>query len=115
MDPHKRSATVEVMTTDETIVGGGRFGTDRDGYAAMKDYARPWPDRVWAIEGCQGIGRHVATRPLSDGEEDVDVPPKLLARTRVDVAGVWQHDACAERRVLLAGPGGPLGAMGIRA
>ena len=61
MDPPKRSATVEVMTSDETIVGGGRFGTDRDGYAAMKHYARPWPDRVWAIEGCQGIGRHVAT------------------------------------------------------
>lgn len=31
MDPHKRSATIEVMSADETIVGAGRFGTDRDG------------------------------------------------------------------------------------
>ena len=31
MDPHKRSATIEVMTADEAIHGGGRFGTDRDG------------------------------------------------------------------------------------
>ena len=77
MDPPKRSATVEVMTSDETIVGGGRFGTDRKGYAAMKDYARPWPDRVWAIEGCRRIGRHIPTRPLSAGEEDVDVPQTL--------------------------------------
>ena len=28
MDPHKRSATIEVMTADETILGGGRFDTD---------------------------------------------------------------------------------------
>ena len=54
MDPHKRSATIEVMTADEAILGGGRFGTDRDGYAAMLRYARQWPDRVWAIEGCAG-------------------------------------------------------------
>ena len=27
MDPHKRSATIEVMTSDETIIGGGRFDT----------------------------------------------------------------------------------------
>ena len=34
MDPHKRSATIEIMSADETIHGGGRFATDRDGYAA---------------------------------------------------------------------------------
>ncbi|MFC5263534.1 hypothetical protein ACFPJ1_15580 [Kribbella qitaiheensis] len=49
MDPHKRSATVEIMSAHETILGGGRFGTDRDGYAAMLRYARHWSDRVWAI------------------------------------------------------------------
>src|SRR3954466_5928359 len=47
MDPHKRSATIEVMTADETIAGGGRFDTDRNGYAAMLRYGRQWPDRVW--------------------------------------------------------------------
>ena len=31
MDPHKRSATIEVMTAEETIVGGGRFDTTRSG------------------------------------------------------------------------------------
>ena len=43
MDPHKRTATIEVMTADETIVGGGQFTTDTDGYTAMLDYARQWP------------------------------------------------------------------------
>lgn len=26
MDPHKRSVTFEVMTAEESVVGGGRFG-----------------------------------------------------------------------------------------
>ena len=58
MDPHKRSVTIEVMTADEAIVGGGRFGTEAAGFAAMTDYVnrlRPaLTDRVWAVEGCQG-------------------------------------------------------------
>jgi transposase len=28
MDPHKRSATIEVMDADETVLGGGRYATD---------------------------------------------------------------------------------------
>ena len=32
MDPHKRSVTIEVMTADEDVLGGGRFGTDTAGY-----------------------------------------------------------------------------------
>ena len=38
-----------------------------------------FPDRVWAIEGCSGIGRHIAHRLLAAGEEIIDVPPKLSA------------------------------------
>jgi hypothetical protein len=66
MDPHKRSVTIEVMAGDETVAGGGRFGTDTAGYRAMLDYVRAWPDRVWAIEGCRGIGHHVAVRLVAD-------------------------------------------------
>lgn len=60
MDPHKRSVTIEVMTSDEQILGGGRFATDTEGFAAMLAYVQRWSDRVWAIERCEGIGRHVA-------------------------------------------------------
>ncbi|GAA2143674.1 hypothetical protein GCM10009727_42820 [Actinomadura napierensis] len=34
MDPHKRSATIEVMAADESVLVGGRYGTDRDGWSA---------------------------------------------------------------------------------
>ncbi len=32
VDPHKRSATIEVIDQREHVLGKGRFGTDRDGY-----------------------------------------------------------------------------------
>jgi hypothetical protein len=30
---------------------------DRGGHLAV---ARRWPERTWAVEGCQGIGGHIA-------------------------------------------------------
>lgn len=108
MDPHKRSATIEVMTGDETIVGTGRFGTDKAGFAAMTDYVnvlRPRvEDRVWAVEGCNGIGHHIAMRLLAAGERVVDVPPKLSARTRVFATGQGRKtDATDAHSVALVG------------
>jgi hypothetical protein len=35
MDPHKRSATIEVMDEREAVLDGGRFGTDAAGYRSM--------------------------------------------------------------------------------
>jgi transposase len=31
MDPHKRTVTIEAMIGDETVLGGGRYGTDEAG------------------------------------------------------------------------------------
>ncbi|WP_232290208.1 IS110 family transposase [Micromonospora sp. ATCC 39149] len=41
----------------------------------------------WAVEGGNGIGRHVAQRLVADGETVVDVPAKLSARARVFATG----------------------------
>ena len=103
MDPHKRSATIEVMTGDETVVGGGRYGTDAAGYRAMLAAVKRWPQRIWAIEGCQGIGAHIARRLLAGGENVTDVPPKLSARTRVFATGQGRKtDATDAHSVALA-------------
>jgi transposase len=103
MDPHKRSATIEVMTADEAVLGGGRYDTSPSGYRAMRRAVRRWPERTWAIEGCQGIGRHLANRLLADGEHVVDVPPKLSARTRVFATGQGRKtDATDAHSVALA-------------
>ena len=87
MDPHKRSATIEVIDEREKVLAAGRFDTDRDGYQAMLAVGRAFPERVWAVEGCNGIGRHLAQRLVADGEPVLDVPAKLSARARVFSTG----------------------------
>ncbi len=104
MDPHKRSVTIEVMTADEKVLGGGRFGTDTNGFTAMVDYVAQWPERVWAIEGCNGIGRHIAMRLLAEDQDVLDVPPKLSARARVFSTGQGRKtDATDAHSVALVG------------
>jgi hypothetical protein len=46
MYPYRRSVTIEVMATDETVLHGGRYATDRPSYAATVRVWR-WPERVW--------------------------------------------------------------------
>jgi transposase len=104
MDPHKRSVTIEVMAADEEVLAVGRFGTDVAGFKAMTEFVKQWPDRVWAIEGCSGIGRHVAMRLVADGQDVVDVPPKLSARARVFSTGQGRKtDATDAHSVALVG------------
>ncbi len=83
VDPHKLSATIEVVDEHEKLLGSGRFTTDQAGYTAMRTYAKSWPDRVWAVEGANGAGRPLAQRLLEAGEHVVDVPAKLAARVRL--------------------------------
>ena len=40
VDPHKLSATIEVVDDREAVLAKGRFGTDRAGYAAMRKARR---------------------------------------------------------------------------
>src|SRR5215207_8155055 len=87
MDPHKRSATIEVVDERARVLAVGRFGTDRAGYAEMLAGGREYPDRIWAVEGCNGIGKHLAHRLVHDGEIVVDVPAKLSAQVRVFATG----------------------------
>ena len=87
MDPHKRSATIEIIDTHEHVLGAGRFPTDQAGYQHMLAVGREHPDRVCAIQGCAGIGRHLAQRLVADGETVWDVPAKLSAQVRVFATG----------------------------
>ena len=83
VDPHKLSATIEVVDHQENLLGSGRFTTDQAGYSAMRRYVALWPERVWAVEGSNGAGRPLAQRLLEAGEQVVDVPAKLSARVRL--------------------------------
>ena len=83
VDPHKLSATIEVVDHHGHLLGSGRFTTDRAGYTAMRGYVKAWPQRIWAVEGANGAGRPLAQRLVATGERVVDVPAKLAARVRL--------------------------------
>jgi transposase len=65
----------------------GRYGTDKAGYAQLLAAGREHADRLWAIEGCNGIGKHLAHRLVHDGETVVDVPAKLSAQVGLFATG----------------------------
>ena len=79
MDPHKRSVTIEVMTADEGVVGGGRFGTDVEGFRQLLSYVAGWSERVWAIEDCRHVSGRLERFLVARGERVVRVAPKLMA------------------------------------
>ncbi len=68
--PHKRSATTGVIDVRAKVLMAGRYGTDTVGHAEMLAAARKFAGRVWAVEGCNGIGRHLAHRGQLVGEEE---------------------------------------------
>jgi hypothetical protein len=99
MDPHKRSATIEIIDDRETVLAGGRFGTDRDGYRAMLAVdasadATAVICRVAVTAGSAGTARHrepfapltaaAAVTTLADRGSDLAVPAltDLSALTR---------------------------------
>ena len=104
VDPHKLSATIEVVDRREKLLGSGRFTTDQAGYAAMRAYVKAWPDRVWAVEGSNGAGRPLAQRLLEAGEHVVDVPAKLAARVRLfDTGHNRKTDALDAHSIAMVG------------
>jgi transposase len=99
VDPHKLSATIEVVDQHERLLGSGRFVTDKAGYVAMLGYVAQWSRPTWAVEGSNGAGRSLAQRLVADGHHVVDVPAKLAARVRLLDTGHGRktdaHDAHA--------------------
>ncbi|WP_432489696.1 IS110 family RNA-guided transposase, partial [Kineococcus sp. SYSU DK018] len=60
-----------------------RFTTDTAGYSDLRKSVRAWPQRIWAVEGAGGVGKHFAQRLVADVEAVLDVPAKLSAQVRV--------------------------------
>ena len=58
VDPHKLSATFEVVDAHERLLGSGRFATNRAGCAAIRTYAKA------------GSGRDHSSTRLSPGNQE---------------------------------------------
>lgn len=83
VDPHKSTHTataVEPSTNSE--VASIRIEATLGEYRRMLRWAARWPQRRWAIENAEGLGRHLASWLLARGEDVVDVPSTATARVR---------------------------------
>jgi hypothetical protein len=109
MDPHKRSATIEVMTGEGVIVGADRFGTDRDGYRAMLQYAKRCP----VIDDEQlAVLRILVDRRRSLGEDHTRMISQLHRLLLELIPGGAKKDLSAATGQGSAGQGPPAGRGG---
>ena len=87
IDPHKASWTAAAVDGSLRPLATVRVPVTREGYQALRRFARRWPNAGWAIEGAAGVGAPLTTQLRADGIEVVDVPAKLAARVRVLSSG----------------------------
>ena len=85
------------------MLGQLRVTADRRQLDRLLTFARPWPDRVWAVENANGLGRLLSRQLLSAGETVVDVPAKLSARVRALSGAGHKTDAHDARSTAVAG------------
>src|SRR5664279_3554247 len=102
VDPHKLSVTIEARDNREILRAVGQFATDGRSYRQLLEVARQWPERIWAVEGANGIGRPLAQRLLAEGERVLDVPAKLAARARVFDTGQGRKTDAADAHAISA-------------
>jgi transposase len=103
IDPHKASHTAVALASDETRLGQVRVRAATTQVERLLSWARPWPDRIWAIEGATGLGRLLAQQLLAAGERVLDVQPKLAARVRLlNTGAVNKNDPNDARSVAVA-------------
>jgi hypothetical protein len=88
VDPPKRSATTETITN----------ASRRSAGAASTPTPTPPAIGLCAVEGCTGIGRHIAQRLVADGEALMDVPAALSARARVFATGQGRKTDAVDAR-----------------
>ena len=87
MDPHKRSATIEVVDERGRVLAAGRFGTDKAGYAEMLAAGREHPSGCGRWRAATASASTSRTGWCMTARRCVDVPAKLSAQVRVFATG----------------------------
>lgn len=87
VDPHKRINAVVVLNTKGKVLGRAQFDNSASGFRELRRFSRQWRPRTWAVEGCNGVGKHLAQRLVAEGERVVDVSTRRAALVRVYAGG----------------------------
>lgn len=83
IDPHKRTHTAVAIDEQRRKVGELQVVASPAMTRILLRWAAAWPERRWAIEGSNGLGRLLARQMVATGETVVDVPPTLSSRARL--------------------------------
>jgi transposase len=87
VDPHKRLNAVVVLNMRGKVLARGTFDNTSPGFRDLRAFSRRWRPRTWAIEGCNGVGKHLAQRLVAAGETVLDVSTRRAALVRVFAEG----------------------------
>ena len=82
IDPHKSSLTAVAVDSTREPVATMRIAVTAATVRRLQEWEARWPQRRWAVEGAEGLGRGVAQGLTVAGEQVVDVPAGLLRRWR---------------------------------
>ena len=83
VDPHKGTHTATAVDpATNADLGSIRVEATLAGYKKLIAWAKPWPQRRWAVENADGLGRHLTRWLIARDETVVDVPTTATARVR---------------------------------
>jgi transposase len=83
VDPHKASHTAVAIDSSEVELASKKVRASRSQVEQLLDWAAPFPARLWAVEGAEGMGYLLAQQLVASGEHVCNVPATLAARARV--------------------------------
>ncbi len=82
VDPHKASHTAVAISDREDELARKKVRATKNQVEQLLAWAEPFPSRVWAVEGAEGMGYLLAQQLVATGEHVVNVPATLAARAR---------------------------------
>lgn len=83
IDPHKASHTAVAIDNGETELSRKKVRATRAQVDQLLGWAEPFRSRTWAVESADGLGYLLSQQLVAAGEDVLDVPATLAARTRV--------------------------------
>ena len=97
VDPHKLSATIEVVDVHEVILTTGRFNTDKAGYAAMRKCVAAWTDGCGQLKAAvaQGVRWRNASSPTESTWSTCPQGPRGRGCSTPGTTKTDAHDAHA--------------------
>jgi len=81
VDAHKKLHQV-IAISESGVVGERTIPNTAAAWAALLEWARQWPERIWAIEGAWYLGRGLAQYLAEQGERVHEVNGKWTAQRR---------------------------------